>query len=290
MNPFKKIIAKNEKIIAKNNIEIFTECFGKSSDPALLLMMGAGASMIWWDELFCEKLASEGLFVIRYDNRDTGKSSIWPPGKPAYSVTDMAADVINILDGYSIAKAHLAGMSLGGMLAQIVAVSHPERVDGIILLSSGLWDDLPELGEVDTKIIEYHSSAASLDWTNENETIKYMADGWKLLNGSRHTFDKDQAINLARTEYRRAKSLQSMFNHSLIKGGENLYGKSKDINTPCLIIHGTEDTVLPFAHALAINKTIHNSELFPLEGAGHEIHRMDWEIIIEKISQKIKSS
>lgn len=87
--------------------------------------MGAMASMLWWPEAFCRELADAGLYVIRYDNRDTGRSTKYPPGKAPYTFDDMADDAIGVLDSHGIDKAHVAGMSMGGMIAQIAALRHP---------------------------------------------------------------------------------------------------------------------------------------------------------------------
>lgn len=99
--------------------DIASQTFGDPAHPPLLLIMGAMASMLWWPEAFCRKLAGEGLFVIRYDNRDTGRSTKYAPGEPPYTFDDMADDAIRVLDHHGINKAHLAGMSMGGMIARL---------------------------------------------------------------------------------------------------------------------------------------------------------------------------
>ena len=104
-------------------------------------------------------------------------------------------------------------------------------------------------------------------------------------NGSKHPFDESGAIRLAETEVKRAKNLLSMFNHAYLKGGEALSGRSVEITTPTLIIHGTEDIVLPYVHAEVMHRTIPGSRLITIEGGGHEIHRQDWEMIISAISE-----
>ena len=103
--------------ITANGVDLCTESFGSPADPALLLIMGATASMIAWPDAFCEKLAAGGRFVIRYDSRDTGRSTVYPPGTPPYTLEDLADDAIGVLDAYGIDRAHVAGMSLGGMIA-----------------------------------------------------------------------------------------------------------------------------------------------------------------------------
>ena len=117
-----------EKAVERPGLTLATEAFGDPSDPAILLIMGATSSMLWWPEAFCEQLAGAGRYVIRYDNRDTGRSTTGAPGKPTYTTDDMADDAVRILDDYGIERAHVVGMSLGGMIAQLVALKAPERV------------------------------------------------------------------------------------------------------------------------------------------------------------------
>ena len=102
--------------INANGVDLFTESFGDPSDPAILLIMGAMASAVWWPEEFCRKLADRGRLVIRYDHRDTGRSVSYAPGRIEYSVEDLADDAVGVLNAYEIDRAHLVGMSLGGFL------------------------------------------------------------------------------------------------------------------------------------------------------------------------------
>src|SRR6266568_1308435 len=104
------------------------QAFGDRGDPAILLISGMSSSMDWWDEEFCARLAAGPRFVIRYDHRDTGQSSRCPPGAPSYTGDDLAADAIGVLDALGIRAAHLAGISMGGAIAQRLAVEHPARV------------------------------------------------------------------------------------------------------------------------------------------------------------------
>jgi pimeloyl-ACP methyl ester carboxylesterase len=274
-----------ERFIKSEGVDICTEHFGDPANAPILLIMGATASMVWWDAEFCERLADQGFYVIRYDNRDVGKSTTYPSGESHYSTLDLAEDVLAVMNGHDLPSAHLVGMSLGGMLAQLVAIQHPERVNTITLIASGIWDDKSELPGIDPAVLAYHASAGNLDWENEEKVIDYMVGGWRILNGSRHQFDEKRTIQLAWAELKRANNLLSMFNHSYLKGGEELYGRSSEIKAPALIIHGTEDKVLPFQHALELQKTIPNATLLEIKGAGHEIHPLDWDLIIGTIAK-----
>jgi pimeloyl-ACP methyl ester carboxylesterase len=112
----------SERTIRYGNLRFHTESFGDPTSPAILMIMSATASMLWWPDQLCRSLAATGRFVVRYDNRDTGQSTTQEPGPPRYTMDDMADDAVAILDGYGIGEAHLVGMSLGGMIAQLAAL------------------------------------------------------------------------------------------------------------------------------------------------------------------------
>ncbi len=126
----------DENSITANGITLCTEAFGNPGTPAILLIMGACVSMLGWDDRFCRRLADGGRYVIRYDNRDTGRSVTCEPGKPQYTLQDMADDAVGVLDAYRLGRAHLVGMSLGGIIAQLVAIRRPERPATLTLIAS----------------------------------------------------------------------------------------------------------------------------------------------------------
>jgi pimeloyl-ACP methyl ester carboxylesterase len=274
----------SETINNINGIEVCSESFGNPKDPAVLLIMGAMASMIWWDEEFCRQLADKGRYVIRFDNRDVGRSTAYEPGKPLYSIDDMVADAVGVLDVKGIEHAHLVGMSLGGMIAELIALRNPPRVLTLTLMMSSIFgpynDDLPP---IDQKILDYHASGGNVNWKDEQTAANYMAEGWRLLAGSKHHFDKKRALKLATSEAQRANNLTSMFNHALLKGGDSYYGRVQEIDAPTLVIHGTEDPVLPYEHGIALTNEIPNATLLSLEGTGHEIPYGEWDVIIQAI-------
>ncbi|WP_028551566.1 alpha/beta fold hydrolase [Paenibacillus sp. UNC451MF] len=273
-------------IIHHNEIELCTESFGNSENPAVLLIMGAMCSMVYWDEEFCQRLADTGRFVIRYDNRDVGCSTTYEPGSSHYSVVDMAEDAVRVLDAYEIEQAHLVGMSLGGMIAQIAAINHPQRVLSLTLIASGIFgseDNDRNLPPMDERILAYHANAASLNWNDEDAVAAYLTAGSSLLCGSKHVFDEKRAYKQVREEINRANNLLSMFNHALLKGDASYEGRLQEIKMPVLVIHGTEDTVLPYEHGQALVKEFSNATILTLDGSGHEIHFDDWDLIIKGI-------
>ena len=125
-----------ERMVEANDVALCTESFGHRPDPPVLLIMGIGGSMIWWEERLCRMLADGGRFVMRYDQRDTGRSTTYPVGSPGYTETDFPADAARVLDAYGIAAAHIVGVSAGGGFAQELALDRPERVLSVVLIST----------------------------------------------------------------------------------------------------------------------------------------------------------
>lgn len=276
-----------EKINKINGIDICTESFGNPTHPAILLIMGAMCSMVYWDDEFCQQLAGTGRYVIRYDHRDVGRSTTYEPGTSHYTVVDLADDAVGVLDAYHIDQAHIIGMSLGGMIAQIIAVKHPQRVQTITLIASSIFgsdNNNRNLPPMDEKILSYHAKGATLNWSDQELVAHYLVEGSRLLCGSKHTFDEKRVYHQVTKEIKRATNLLSMYNHALLKGNDSYEGKIKGIHVPALVIHGTKDTALPYEHGLALANEIPNASLLTLEGTGHEIHFDDWDSIIDAIS------
>ncbi|MNO28156.1 2-hydroxymuconate semialdehyde hydrolase [compost metagenome] len=277
----------SEKIFKVNGIDICSESFGDPSNPAVLLIMGATCSMVYWDEEFCQRLADTGRYVIRYDNRDVGRSVVYEPGSSNYTVTDMADDAAELLDAYNIEQANIVGMSLGGMIAQVLALRHPQKVLTLTLIASSVFgsdDNDRNLPPMDERILAFHADGASMDWSDEEAIADYMVAGSAILCGSKHKLDTKRAYKQVRMEIKRANNLLSMFNHALLTGEDSYEGKLANIMAPTLVIHGTEDTALPIEHGLALVNDIPNTSLLTLEGTGHEVHPDDWETIIKAIS------
>ncbi|MBD1382708.1 alpha/beta fold hydrolase [Metabacillus arenae] len=273
----------SEQIVKINKVDICTESFGNSKDPAVLLIMGAMSSLDWWDENFCLRLADQGRFVVRYDHRDLGRSTIYEPGTSNYTITDMADDAAGVLDAYSIEQAHIVGMSLGGLIGQILALRYTDRVSTLTLIASSVFGtEMEKLPPMDQSILDHHAKSASIDWSNREATISYLADGWKTLVGSK-PYEQERLYKLAEKEADRAKQLPSRFNHAMLQGGDVYFDRLGEISVPVLIIHGTEDPALPYEHGLALAKAIPHAELLTLDGSGHEIHSEDWDQIIDSV-------
>jgi pimeloyl-ACP methyl ester carboxylesterase len=278
------------KWISHNGIRLFSESFGVPDAPPILLIMGAMASAVWWSEDFCSQLAAVGRYVIRYDHRDTGRSTSYEPGHSHYSIEDLADDAFRVLDGYGIESAHLVGISLGGFLAQLMALKHPQRVKSITLIASEpLAETDPTIPGIDPSVLEYHAKASELDWANREAVIEYQIGAWRLMSGSAHPFDESAIRALAGADFDRTPNLMTTFNHALLQGGEQWFNRLHEIAVPTLMIHGTEDCVLPYAHSLALQAEIQDAVLLPLPGTGHELHRNDWAVILNAIEKHTAS-
>lgn len=271
----------NERLIQVDGIELCTESFGNPENPAILLIMGAQSSMIWWEEEFCQRLADGGRFIIRYDNRDVGRSTTCEPGQPNYTFEDMVDDAIRVLDAYKIKRAHVIGMSMGGMLTQMIALRHPERVVTITLLATSNF--APQLPPMEEKVINFFSNMGAIDWNSEQSVVEFAVSRSKILVGSKHCFDEKKVYDLAAKEFTRGRNMESMNNHGLLAGGESYLLRTSEIHVPALIIHGTEDPIIPYAHGQHLAGEIADSVLLTLEGAGHELHYDDWETVIEAV-------
>ncbi len=281
-----------EQIIEANGIDICTDAFGNTDDPAVLLIMGAGASMLLWEDSFCQQLADAGRWVIRLDNRDTGRSTCCPVGAPNYSLQDMADDAVAVLDHYGVAKAHIVGASMGGMITQIIGLNHPERVLTLTAIMSSpdpaavtdVMEGKPNkkgLSPPAPEVLEAAMAGASLDWSDPIAVLDNRTRMFKVLAGSAHPFDESSRRILFQRELDRANNFASSQNHALVVGAtERWHDRLNTITAPTLVIHGTEDPILPFDHGQAIADSIPGARLLTMPGVGHEIPEAELDMII----------
>jgi len=277
----------NEAFAAIDDGTLFTESFGDGNAPPVLLIMGAMASGVWWPRAFCVELASRGRFVIRYDHRDTGRSTSYGTGGATYSTETLADDALSVLNAYNIESAHLVGMSLGGYLGQLLALKAPQRVKTLTLVASEcLAPKNPSIPSMDPRIQKYHSRAVTLDWADREAVLEYQVGAWRLLTGSAHPFDEEFIRGLAAEDEDRTPNPLTPFNHASLKEPTGWVGRLDEIQAPALIIHGTEDLVVPYAHGLALHKGLRDSCLLTLRGTGHEVHPLDWPKILDAIVER----
>jgi pimeloyl-ACP methyl ester carboxylesterase len=272
-----------ERMIEAKGVELCTEAFGDPADPPILLIMGIGASMLWWEEGFCRMLADAGRFVIRYDHRDTGRSVSYEPGRPEYTGADLTADAAGVLDGFGISAAHLVGVSAGGGIAQEVALDSADRVLSLTLISTSPATrgdrDLPP----PTLAFSRFVAAAEADWSNPDSVIDYLVAYWRILAGGERAVDDGRLRKLVRRDVERARDFAAVQNHDLMSHGEGSPTPLSSITAPTLVIHGTADPMFPLEHGRALAEEIPGAGLLTLEGAGHGVDRVDWDAIVRPI-------
>lgn len=252
--------------------------FGAEGDPAVLLVGGSGASMDWWEPEFCASLARAGRYVIRYDHRDTGESTSYPPGKPGYRWEDLVADAVGVLAALEVPRAHVVGISMGGAIAQLLALDHPERVSTLTLIATTAGAGDPDLPP------GRFAEPAEPDWTDREAVIEYHV-AWQRQAASRsRPFDEAAVREVAATAHDRTTSAESAArNHHHTEGGGPWRHRLPAITAPALVLHGTEDPLFPLPHGEALAREIPNARLVALPGAGHELARVDLPVVLREL-------
>lgn len=272
-----------ERMIEADGVELCTEPFGDPADPAVLLVMGLGASMLWWEDGFCRMLADEGRFVIRYDHRDTGRSVTYEPGRPGYSDDDMLADAVGVLDSYGIGTAHVVGVSAGGALTQLLALDFRDRVRSLVLISTSPATPGDRGLPSPTAAFGRFVATAQVDWADPESVIEYLVDYSRMLAGDKRRFDEDAYRALIRRDVERAHDIAALQNHDLIPAGQRSYEPLSSITAPTLVIHGTADPMFPPRHGEALAAEIPGARLLLVDGAGHGVDPADWDTIVAAI-------
>ncbi|MCX5208504.1 alpha/beta fold hydrolase [Kitasatospora sp. NBC_00240] len=272
-----------ERMVGTDGIELCTESFGDRSAPPVLLVMGLGASMLWWEEGFCRMLAEGGRFVIRYDHRDTGRSTTYEPGRPGYTAADLARDAVGVLDAYGIPSAHIVGVSAGGALAQLLALDHAGRVRSLVLISTsaavpGDRELPPPTGEF-VRLV----AATPADPPGADPVLEQQVAYARLLAGGRRQFDEAAARSLVRRDIERAYDFGAARNHDSLPDGGLPRAPLCSITVPTLVIHGTADPMFPLPHGEALAEQIPGAKLLALRDAGHGVDRADWATIVPAI-------
>jgi pimeloyl-ACP methyl ester carboxylesterase len=272
-----------ERMIKANGVELCAEGFGDPADPAILLVMGVGGSMLWWEEGFCGMLAEGGRFVIRYDHRDTGRSVTYEPGAPEYTGADLVADAVGVLDAYGIAAAHVVGVSAGGAFAQLLALAFPERVLSLVLISTSPATPGERALPAPAERFGRFLATAEVDWSDRDSVVDYVVGYAEMLAGGERRFDEVAARELVRRDVERANDIAASENHAALLEGEVPSTPVSSIAVPTLVIHGTADPLFPLDNGQALAEEIPGARLLTLEGAGHGVDRADWETLVRAI-------
>jgi pimeloyl-ACP methyl ester carboxylesterase len=284
-----------EQFATVGPLELCFETFGERTDPALVLIMGLGTQMIAWRDEFCERLASRGFFVVRFDNRDVGRSTrldhlpvptraqllLRDKRAASYTLEDMALDVVGLLDHLEIDRAHVVGASMGAMIAQTVAAKHPGRVLSLVSImgSTGArWSGLPRLGAARVLL-----SAPQAD---REDYVEQVRKTFAIIGSP--GFDRDDADlrELAGTAFDRGRNPAGASRQlaAILAGGDRTPAL-RHITAPTLVIHGSADPLVRPSGGRATAKAIHGARLVEIQGMGHDLPRQTWPQVIDAITE-----
>lgn len=286
--------------IETNGITIEYDTFGNESDPPLLLIMGLGAQMIFWEERFCEELAGKGFHVIRFDNRDVGKSthlehlgvpdvgealtaalSGQPVGNAPYTLSDMAKDTVGLMDALGIDEAHIVGASMGGMVAQTLAIEYPERVLSLTSIMSSTND--PNLPQAKPEAMGALLNPPPPD---RDGFIEAMNEAFRIIGSPDYTMDEKEFRERLGRAFDRGYDPGGVARQLVaILASGSRKEKLADVRIPSAVVHGTSDPLVPVEAGKDTAESIPGAELVLVEGMGHDLPPGVWPAIFEAIGK-----
>jgi pimeloyl-ACP methyl ester carboxylesterase len=261
-----------------NGIELEYETFGDAAGPPLLLIAGLGAQMLSWDDDFCRLLASRGFHVIRFDNRDVGLST-WMEGE--YTLDEMAGDAAALLDALGIRSAHVVGASMGGFIAQLVALNHPERVRSLTSIMSGPNGDDHVAPTDEARALLLRSPGATRD-----ELIVTGLHSKRTLLGPDDPFDEEYEKRRIIASLDRAYNPAGFLRQLQAIGAAS--GRLKRLATlgvPTLVIHGDADILVPVDNGRNVAAAIPGARYIEFRGMGHDVPKRVWDEVVDAIAE-----
>jgi pimeloyl-ACP methyl ester carboxylesterase len=279
-----------------NGIELEYDTFGNPDDPALLLIMGFTAQMTAWDEAFCRLIADQGFHVIRFDNRDVGLSSRIDGPDPdlgavmngdassaAYTLDHMADDAAGLLDALGIAKAHIVGASMGGMIAQLVATRHPDKTLSLCSIMSTTGDRA--VGQASPKAM---AALMSPPPASRDEAIERGVTTGRVISSPVH-FDEAKAAKRAAEAYDRAFDPKGVQRQMVaIMASPDRTPALAAVTAPTLVIHGAADPLVTPSGGEATAKAVPDAELRVFDDMGHDLPEPLWPEIVDAIVANAK--
>jgi pimeloyl-ACP methyl ester carboxylesterase len=252
--------------------------FGDPADPAILLIPGAGDTMLSWDERFCERLAAGGRHVIRYDPRGMGRS----PAGGSFGMRDLVADAAGLLEG----PAHVVGVSLGGGVAQLLALDRPERVSALTLAAStpgGPGHSQPDLPGISPELAAYFGDERpDPDWSDRAAVVEYLVESERPFSPA---FDEAASREAAGRVFDHSTDLEASRSGAFdFDAGEPWRDRLGTIAVPVLVAHGLQDPLFPIEHGRALAAEIPGARRLELDGMGHEYFPPHtWDVVIPAI-------
>jgi pimeloyl-ACP methyl ester carboxylesterase len=279
-------------------LEIAYERLGDPKATPVLLIMGLGAQLITWPDGFCDELVARGLHVIRFDNRDAGESthmtSAPTPDMMAalagnlasvsYTLSDMAADTVGLLDALGLASAHIVGASLGGFVAQTVAIEHPQRVRSLTSIMSTTGSRT--VGQPHPAAMAVFAAAPV---TTREQIVQRMVDVARVTGSPGYPPDPALVAERARRAFDRAFDPIGMVRQAVasVASGDRT-ARLRALDVPALVIHGDSDRLVDVSGGRATAEAIPGAELVVLEGMGHDLPKPLWAQIATKIAEVIE--
>jgi pimeloyl-ACP methyl ester carboxylesterase len=273
-------------------VDIVYETIGDPSDPPLLLVMGLGMQLIHWDLELCEQLAERGFHVIRFDNRDAGLSTkvsapvpnvmrlmAGLPTQVPYLLSDMAADTFGLLDHLGIERAHVVGTSMGGMIAQQMAIEAPERVLSLASMMSTTGDRV-----VGTPKLRVWSVLTRRAPNDRDAYIEYFARVFRMIGSPAYRVDEERVRDLAGATYDRCHHPAGTGRQlAAVLASGSRTAALKELDVPAVVIHGEADPLLPLRGGRATANAIPGAELITIPGMGHDLPKELWPTFVDAI-------
>jgi pimeloyl-ACP methyl ester carboxylesterase len=284
-----------EQTCRVGDVDIAYETFGDPSKPALLLVMGLATQMIAWHEDFCAELAGHGFHVIRFDNRDVGRSSamrevpvptlrqlaLRSKKAAGYTLSDMAGDAVGLLDHLGIERAHVVGASMGGMIAQTIAIEHPQRVLSLCSIMSNAgarWSGQPKLAT--------YRVLLGTPPKDRDKFIDHVLKMYRVIGSPGFDRDEDDLRDIAARSYDRGRNPAGSGRQlaAIIASGDRT-SRLRGVSAPTVVIHGTKDRLVSPSGGRATAKAIPGARLVTIEGMGHDLPRATWPRLIGAIAE-----
>ena len=275
-------------------VELVYETIGDPADAPLLLVMGLGMQLIHWDRELCELLAERGFHVIRFDNRDVGLSTkirgpvpnvmrlmAGMPTQVPYRLGDMAADTFGLLDHLGIERAHVVGVSMGGMIGQTMAIERPERVLSLASLLSSTGDR--RVGTPKLRVWSLMTRRAPQD---RDAYIRYFVKVFRMIGSPAYRIDEERSRELAAATYDRSHYPPGTARQlAAIMASGSRTAALRRLDLPTVVIHGESDPLVPLRAGLATARAIPGAELITIPGMGHDMPRELWPTFVDAIAK-----
>jgi len=280
------------------DIELAYETFGRGEDPPVLLVMGLGAQMHYWPDQFCRALTERGLYVVRYDNRDVGLSThlhsagpvdlqalLVGGGPPApYGLADLAADLAGLIEALGMQSAHLVGMSLGGMIVQLAAIEHPERVRSLVSIASTTGD--PSVGAPKAEAL---AALLAPPGTTREEVVEHAVALSRVIGSP--GFERDEQW----LRWRAGRAFDRGYDPAGVSRQAATAFTAGDrtqrlgaVHVPTLVVHGSADPLVDVSGAEATAAAIQGAELLVVEGLGHDLPPGVWLRLADAIAATVR--